>query len=215
MMDNTQQPTRLPRTVPLMLDHAALAQLVRSEDGSIQATGGWPAWRLEGLLATEAPDITPGAEAPVDFRLPRPVAEQLSWPPGLRALLAELHSGGFTEALEQLTGHESLMPDPFLTGGGLRSPGEILGTPHALPDKGQYSRLMLLLPLARHWHGHVDVTPQTGSDTPDKRSMPLEYGDLLVLDAGNPARFSVHAGADPGLRGLLQLYYYQIKTGTE
>lgn len=138
-------------------------------------------------------------------------------PETLRELIYELNSGPFLKYLSQLTGIENLLPDPFLTGGGLHltRPGGTL-TPHIdfHQSKGLplYRRLNLLIYLQEDWQsgdgGELELWDNKGKE-PEKCVAPtLATMVLFRTDAK-----SLHGFTNPVARKnrkSIALYYYTV-----
>lgn len=138
-------------------------------------------------------------------------------PPPFSTMIHELNSPPFLEFLENITGIKSLIPDPYLSGGGLHcsGPGGVL-TPHA--DFHIYSRLGLfrqinvLLYLNEHWTeedgGYLELWPSPEAAAPEKIVVPA-FGRCVVFKTDDR---SIHGFSTPIREGCwrksVALYYY-------
>jgi len=139
-------------------------------------------------------------------------------PAPLRAMIHELNSPPFLGFLESITGLKALIPDPYLSGGGLHcsGPGGVL-TPHT--DFHVYSRLHLfrqinvLLYLNEAWQpdygGCLELWRETNGQGPDKIIVP-DFGRCVIFKTDD---HSVHGFSTPIARPELwrksiALYYY-------
>jgi hypothetical protein len=141
-------------------------------------------------------------------------------PPLLRSLTQELCAPAFLQFLEAVTGVESLIPDPYLEGGGLHAggPGATLA-PHTdfnvYPRLGLYRQLNVLLYLNRGWRTEDGGALELFAgdyDTP-ARSLDPVFGRMVIFrtDDRSPHGFT-RPVADGCFRRSLALYYY---TATE
>jgi Rps23 Pro-64 3,4-dihydroxylase Tpa1-like proline 4-hydroxylase len=137
-------------------------------------------------------------------------------PPALGMLIHDLNSPAFLRFLEQLTGLEALIPDPYLEGGGLHctGPGGTLN-PHS--DFHQYERLHLyrrinvLLYMNEEWrqaYGGCLELYGKGGETPAVTVTP-EWGTCVIFETN---ACSVHGFSKPIIEGRwrrsIALYYY-------
>jgi hypothetical protein len=138
-------------------------------------------------------------------------------PPLFQAMIAELSSPSFLGFLERVTGINGLIPDPYLSGGGLHSsgPGGILA-PHT--DFHNYGRLALfrrinvLVYFNPNWQeafgGCLELSAK-GAASPSHSIVPA-FGRMVMFLTDDR---SVHGFTRPILgedrwRNSLALYYY-------
>ena len=134
-----------------------------------------------------------------------------------QAMIQELSAPSFLTFLEEITGIKGLIPDPYLSGGGLHSSGAggVL-IPHA--DFHHYSRLELfrrinvLVYLNPGWteaDGGALELFRKGVSTPDKKVPPI-YGRMVMFLTDNK---SIHGFSEPVVgddrqRNSIATYYY-------
>ena len=143
-------------------------------------------------------------------------------PDRVRALVSELCAPPFLRFLEDLTGIEALIPDPYLEGGGLHAsgPGATL-TPHTdfhlYPRLGLYRQLNVLLYLNPGWEGCDGgalelFDPESDCTSPLKSIVPT-WGRMVVFRTDDRSPHGFTTPVAPGrLRRSIALYYY---TATE
>jgi hypothetical protein len=139
-------------------------------------------------------------------------------PGPLAALIHELNSPAFLEFVEKVSGIKGLIPDPYLSGGGLHSsgPGGIL-TPHT--DFHIYSRLRVfrqinvLLYLNDDWReeygGCLELWREDDGQGPERVVVP-EFGRCVMFKTDD---HSIHGFSTPIShqdiwRKSIALYYY-------
>ena len=143
-------------------------------------------------------------------RIPEPFAQ----------LIDDLSRPRFLRILEQITGIPALLPDPYLTGGGLHlsGPGGVLmphidaphRLPHLLPDEpvppGQRARLPER-GLAGGVRGRLELRTDGGGG--ERKTVVPELGRCVIFTTDDK---SVHGFPDPIVDGRwrrsLALYYY-------
>lgn len=138
-------------------------------------------------------------------------------PEPLKSALLELQSPGFLEFLEDVTGVEQILPDPYLTGGGLHlsGPGGVL-EPHSdfhhYPRLSLYRQLNVLVYLNEGWTREMGGNLELFADK-DATSLV----EVVVPTMGTCVIFrtddrSVHGFTQPVAEGhwrkSLALYYY-------
>ncbi|MGH9121449.1 MAG: 2OG-Fe(II) oxygenase, partial [Acidimicrobiales bacterium] len=143
-------------------------------------------------------------------------------PPPLADLIFALSSPAVLRALEELSGIEHLLPDPYLEGGGLHAsgPGGIL-VPHTdfhrYAQLDLYRRLNLLVYLNPGWEessgGALELFAP-GMETPGRRVVP-RLGTCVIFrtDARSPHGFTVPVAAGCWRRSVA-LYYYTSAEAT-
>lgn len=138
-------------------------------------------------------------------------------PPRFQAMVHELNGPAFLGYLERVTGIKGLLPDPYLTGGGLHSsgPGGILA-PHAdfhkLDRVALFRRLNILVYFNPGWemrHGGDLEFYEKGKSTPEFSVVPM-FGRMVVFETDDRSihGFSRPITDAPGWRNSLALYYY-------
>jgi Rps23 Pro-64 3,4-dihydroxylase Tpa1-like proline 4-hydroxylase len=141
------------------------------------------------------------------------------FPEVLRALLREACEPRFLQFLEKLTGIDGLLPDPYLSGGGLHSsgPGGILAAHtdfHIYSELSLYRRLNLIIYFNDDWTesdgGALELT-EKGEAAPMVAVLPL-FGRAVIFNTDD---ISVHGFSKPIAEGKrrnsLALYYYTAK----
>lgn len=138
-------------------------------------------------------------------------------PEPLGQIIHDLSSPAFLQFLETVTGIESLIPDPYLEGGGLHCSGAggIL-TPHTdfhiYERLNLYRRINVLVYLnptwEEAWGGSLELW-RKGDDRPTKEVAP-SWGKCVIFltDDRSVHGFSKPVTADAGVRRSLALYYY-------
>jgi Rps23 Pro-64 3,4-dihydroxylase Tpa1-like proline 4-hydroxylase len=134
----------------------------------------------------------------------------------LRSLVHEACEPRFLRFLERLTGIEGLIPDPYLTGGGLHSsgPGGILAPHtdfHIYDTLSLYRRLNLIIYFNADWTesdgGALELSAK-GDKSPTVSVIPT-FGRVVVFNTDDG---SVHGFTRPiaeqRRRNSLALYYY-------
>jgi hypothetical protein len=137
-------------------------------------------------------------------------------PAVMAGLLGELQSPATLQFLEQLTGIDKLIPDPYLEGGGLHcsSPGESLDPRpdrHTSTRLGLYRRLNVLLSLNDRWTaddgGELELFA-LGDAVPTRTVVP-GWGRMVVLRTDERSvRGFTHPVAPGRCRRSAVLYYY-------
>ena len=145
-------------------------------------------------------------------------SDEARFPAPLRNAIHDLNSGPFLRCLEQLSGIEHLLPDPYLVGGGihLSRQGDHLGI-HADFNWHEglqaHRRLNLLIYLSPHWEdsygGQLELWDTTG--TQRVRSVAPLF-NRAVLFTTRSDTFHGHpepwAAPDGEYRQSIALYYY-------
>jgi Rps23 Pro-64 3,4-dihydroxylase Tpa1-like proline 4-hydroxylase len=139
-------------------------------------------------------------------------------PEPFKQIIHELSEPKFLELLERITGIQKLIPDPYLSGGGLHlsGPGGILAAHtdfHIYRRLGMYRRINVLLYLNDDWQpeygGNLTLYSQ---DTPVTTITPT-FGRMAIFTTDDK---SVHGFPTPVAEGKwrksIALYYY---TSTE
>lgn len=138
-------------------------------------------------------------------------------PPLFQDMVHELSGPSFLQFLEKITGLSGLMPDPYLTGGGLHSsgPGGILAPHadfHAYGKLNLYRRINVLVYFNPEWRAEYGGSLELfrkGEDKPSAAIVP-EFGRMVMFLTDDR---SIHGftrpveGADRW-RNSLALYYY-------
>jgi len=139
-------------------------------------------------------------------RIPQPFAQ----------LIDDLSRPRFLRILEQITGIPALLPDPYLTGGGLHlsGPGGVL-MPHTdfhiYSQLSLYRRVNVLVYLNEGWREEFGgcLELRTDGDAGDRKKVVPELGRCVIFTTDDK---SVHGFPDPIVDGLwrrsLALYYY-------
>ncbi|EGG95144.1 hypothetical protein IMCC1989_1677 [gamma proteobacterium IMCC1989] len=141
--------------------------------------------------------------------------------PNTRALIHNLNSGSFLTFLEKLTGIESLIADPYLSGGGLHKiePGGKLGI-HTDFNRNDHLRLHrrinVLVYLNEDWEesfgGHFELWSDP-KGAQKKKILPIFNRMAIFNTTGN----SFHGHPEPltcppdRARKSLALYYYTVE----
>jgi hypothetical protein len=134
-----------------------------------------------------------------------------------QAMIAELSSPSFLGFLERVTGINGLIPDPYLSGGGLHSsgPGGILAPHtdfHSYGRLGLFRRINVLVYFNPDWQeafgGCLELSAK-GAATPSHSIVPI-FGRMVMFLTDDR---SVHGFSRPILgpgrwRNSLALYYY-------
>lgn len=132
-------------------------------------------------------------------------------------MVGELSSPGFLAFLERITGIFGLIPDPYLSGGGLHSsgPGGILAPHtdfHLYGKLNLFRRINVLIYFNPHWQedygGSLELFKK-GARTPSRTIVP-EFGRMVFFLTDDR---SVHGFRNPIVgpnrwRNSLALYYY-------
>ena len=141
-------------------------------------------------------------------------------PPVLAAMIQELNSAPFLRFLEQVTGIERLLPDPYLEGAGLHcsGPGGVLAPHtdfHIYPRLQLFRRINILVYLNPAWDesfGGCLELYRKGGGQPSRTVVPA-WGACVLFRTDDQ---SVHGFAKPIAPGRwrrsIALYYY---TSTE
>ena len=138
-------------------------------------------------------------------------------PAPLAGFIQELNGPRFLAFLEELTGLDKLIPDPYLEGGGLHcsGPGGILTTHtdfHLYKKLDLYRRLNVLVYLNNDWDeswgGGLELYSPGAGSAPAKVVVP-ERGTMVIFrtDDGSPHGFN-RPIADGRWRSSVALYYY-------
>jgi Rps23 Pro-64 3,4-dihydroxylase Tpa1-like proline 4-hydroxylase len=214
--------------VQFYLDPRSLRQIAARQRVGYAAAEPFPHVVLDGVLPEEMLDLAleqfPGAESRVwrEFddshaaKLETQGEERLG--PSISWLLYQLNSAPFLRFLEELTGIQGLIGDPYFTGGGLHliERGGRLGihtdfTRHyTLP---LYRRLNVLIFLNRDWDdawgGHLELWDRDVTHCV-RRVAPV-YNRMVVFTIGS-ATFHGHPDrleSPPGVsRKSIALYYF-------
>ena len=139
------------------------------------------------------------------------------FPPKLASLVVSLNSPRFLQVLESITGIKSLIPDPYLSGGGLHcsGPGGVLAPHsdfHSYTRLGLYRRLNVLIYLNPEWSesagGALELFNDAMAEDCAVRIAPT-LGKMVIFATDNK---SVHGFTDPvgpaALRKSIATYYY-------
>jgi hypothetical protein len=138
------------------------------------------------------------------------------FPTLLRELCIEAGQPRFLQFLEKLTGIPHLIPDPYLSGGGLHSSGEggILAPHtdfHIYDQLALYRRINLILYFNEGWaegDGGALELSRKGSSIPSASVVPI-FGRMVIFNTDD---ISVHGFSKPIAKGKrrnsLALYYY-------
>jgi Rps23 Pro-64 3,4-dihydroxylase Tpa1-like proline 4-hydroxylase len=142
-------------------------------------------------------------------------------PPTLRAMLREMNSRQFVLFIEEITGIENLMPDPFFIGGGVHmsGTGDFLNV-HAdfnWHHKLQaYRRTNALLYLTEdwqpEWQGAIEFWDEEMTQPVDS-ALPL-FNRLVIFTTGensNHGQRLPNACPEGVYRKVLNLYYYTAR----
>lgn len=137
-------------------------------------------------------------------------------PPVLAAMIQELNSAPFLRFLEQVTGIERLLPDPYLEGAGLHcsGPGGVLAPHtdfHIYPRLQLFRRINILVYLNPEWDeslGGCLELYRKGDDSPSRTVVP-SWGRCVLFRTDDQ---SVHGFSKPIAAGRwrrsIALYYY-------
>lgn len=138
-------------------------------------------------------------------------------PEPLRELILELQSPGFLELLEQITGIDALLPDPYLEGGGLHLTGEggVLEPHtdfHVYPRLNLFRQVNILLYLNPSWDeawgGSLELFADPKAEVSAKQIVPT-FGRCVIFRTDDQ---SVHGFPVPIAEGhrrrSIALYYY-------
>jgi len=144
--------------------------------------------------------------------------EDLEAIPGqLRAIIDELQSPGFLEVVEAITGIDAVIPDPYLSGGGLHlsGPGGLLEPHtdfHVYPRLHLYRQVNVLLYLNPTWEpdwgGCLELFADDAAEVSEVQVVPT-FGRCVIFRTddrsvhGFPGRI-----ADGRYRKSIALYYY-------
>jgi hypothetical protein len=188
--------------------HAVISDLVRPDARDVVAPAfpdrSWDGW------ADRASDYQPGKWSCRDIDV---------MPPIMQEIIGELSGPRALRALSAITGIESLLPDPFLEGGGLHytEPGGKL-LPHTdfhdHPRLPLYRRVNALLYLNENWQpgdgGEVALF-NLGSDDPVV-IVPPAFGTCVVFATDHRSVHGVMPLAESGHhRKSIALYYYTVE----
>jgi hypothetical protein len=137
-------------------------------------------------------------------RIPQPFA----------GLMDELSRPRFLRVLEQITGIPALVPDPYLTGGGLHlsGPGGVL-TPHTdfhiYSQLNLYRRVNVLVYLNDGWQEEFGGCLELQGATGEKKTVVPQLGRCVIFTTDDR---SVHGFPNPIVEGRwrrsIALYYY-------
>lgn len=192
-------------TAAAPFSHLVLDDVLRTDPAAVTAAfppPGWDGW----VRFTDAYQHQKCACGRIDLL-----------PPLFRAMVQELSAPRFLAFLEQLTGIPALLPDPYLTGGGLHSsgPGGVLA-PHA--DFHAYERLCLfrrinvLVYFNPGWQAeHGGALQLFGPDAARAEvSIVPVFGRMVIFLTDDR---SIHGFTEPvahpqSWRNSLALYYY-------
>jgi hypothetical protein len=227
MMADPKAETGVPPTAdlfrPLAGDTAALARFAER----FQTAQPFPHLVLDDVLALPqraVVDAFPGADWPHWRRLTDAYQHQkmhcgdIALLPALfRAMIVELSSPSFLGFLERVTGINGLIPDPYLSGGGLHSsgPGGILAPHtdfHSYGRLGLFRRINVLVYFNPDWQeafgGCLELSAK-GAAAPSHSIVPT-FGRMVMFLTDDR---SVHGFSRPILgadrwRNSLALYYY-------
>jgi hypothetical protein len=138
-------------------------------------------------------------------------------PAPLRAIIAELQSPGFLEVVEAITGIEAIIPDPYLSGGGLHlsGPGGVLEPHtdfHVYPRLNLFRQVNILVYLnptwEEEWGGCLELFADAAAETSAERVIPA-FGRCVLFRTDDQ---SVHGFptriAEGHWRRSIALYYY-------
>lgn len=184
--------------------HIVLDGMLRSDAKSLLASfpePDWPHWQSLGdtyqLKKLSCNDIT---------SIPAPLAQ----------IIAEMSSPAYLRALEKITGVSRLIPDPYLTGGGLHmsGPGGVLAPHtdfHIYGALELYRRINVILYLNEDWKESFGGCLELGLGD-DKHVVEPVYGRCVVFTTDDK---SVHGFPKPVIgdrwRKSIALYYYTAR----
>lgn len=144
-------------------------------------------------------------------------------PPVLAAMIHELNSAPFLRFLEQVTGIERLLPDPYLEGAGLHcsGPGGVLAPHtdfHIYPRLQLFRRINILVYLNPEWDeslGGCLELYRKGDGNPSRTVVPA-WGRCVLFRTDDQ---SVHGFSKPIADGYwrrsIALYYYTSTDAAE
>lgn len=144
-------------------------------------------------------------------------------PPLLAGMIQELNSAPFLRFLEQVTGIERLLPDPYLEGAGLHcsGPGGVLAPHtdfHIYPRLQLFRRINILVYLNPEWDeslGGCLELYRKGDDMPSRTVVPA-WGTCVLFRTDDQ---SVHGFSKPIAAGhwrrSIALYYYTSTDAAE
>lgn len=155
-----------------------------------------------------------------EYQKGKRVCNQLDlFPAQLRQMVIEAAQPRFLQFLEAVTGIGGLIPDPYLTGGGMHSsgPGGILAPHtdfHVYEQLELYRRVNVLFFFNKDWKredgGSLELSLK-GAETPSVSILPL-FGRAVIFNTDDR---SVHGFTTPVAQGRqrnsLALYYYTAK----
>jgi hypothetical protein len=140
-------------------------------------------------------------------------------PPLLAQIITEMSTPAFLRALEKMTGIARLLPDPYLTGGGLHMscPGGVLAPHtdfHIYGALDLYRRINVIVYLNEDWQESFGGCLELGEDD-DKKVIVPRFGRCVIFTTDDK---SVHGFPKPVAedhwRKSIALYYYTAKEAT-
>lgn len=144
-------------------------------------------------------------------RIPQPYAQ----------LFHDLSTPSFLHALEKLTGIDNLIPDPYLTGGGLHlsGPGGVLAPHtdfHLYQQLGLYRRVNVLVYLNEDWDESRGGCLELGAPGSTPAVVVPQWGRVMVFTTDDR---SIHGFPKPITEGhwrrSVALYYYTSAEAAE
>ena len=203
-LDTTDLAARFAEATPW--PHVVLDDLVTGDPEAIAAafpSASWPGWTTRFRDRYQAEKRTCDD---IDA-IPEP----------LQAIIADLQGPGFLEAVEAITGIEAMIPDPYLSGGGLHlsGPGGLLEPHtdfHVYPRLNLFRQVNVLLYLNptwdEAWGGCLELFADDRATVSAKQVTPA-FGRCVLFRTDDR---SVHGFptrvADGRWRKSIALYYY-------
>ncbi len=213
---------------PFLFDRQALLTLARERAGAHATAAPFPHSVIDDFLPREvlAPVLAefPSPDGPHWERYNDALQKKLgsrdeeALGPATRLLLHELNSSSFLAFLEELTGIQGLVPDPWYEGGGLHQilPGGLLKVHvdfNKHTDTKLDRRINVLLYLNENWEeswgGHLELW-NTEMTKCEGKVLPI-FNRMVVF---NTTDFANHGHPDPlkcpegRSRRSIALYYY-------